>query len=436
MNMVTFFKSRITVSISIVLCLVLILLSVMVFVGDRYLETALKPYREHSLAKQRRSEILVHAPKLPDLHSLKKATSISPLDAVAHYELGKGFHRLLVSGEIIKPELIKQAFDQAQTAYRHAIFSNQAFARAYFWRGMLHLWAVDGGLDGLSISGRQEHEQLALASLKAAVILRPKDPQICFETAAFYWRQNRLNEAEKYFGQSLEHSLQYLEPIISLIMESDADIDLLDRIIPQDGEYLSATSKALFKMDHIKQSYRYWEEAKRVANQDYIASETVMGVIQNDGFESPLGRSFNDWRVFDIKGVSAEISDAGPASGKHALTVNFDRAPINYFHVTQAVPVSSLASYRLSAMVKSQNLGEKERIGIEVVTKGGLADGKYLCGDAISSAPEWTDLSCRFTVPYGSWKAEVRLRRFAEDKAEGSGQIAFDEVRLIEVAGK
>ena len=372
---------------------------------------------------------------LPDLASLTAATRWEPTDAETWYALAKAYHRLLGEKRLEGADLQGTAFARAEMSYRQAIRRNPAFASAYFWRAMLCRWALDGGLPGLSAERRADEERLAEESFKAALRLAPRDATFQYEAGVFWWRAGRIDRAAAAFADSLAAGSQRLGDVAEILVHADGGVDRLLAITPDRADDRRALSRALLDHGLVDAAYGQWRRARELAGAEPRNEGPGVGVVADGGFEREIGESFHDWEVAPVAGVTVTRDSGAASEGARWLAVRFDRARADYYHVRQVVPVVTLARYRVSAAMRASGLAAGDRVGVEALAGDGASAGAVLCeaGAPASEGAEWTSRACEFQVPFGVWKVTIRLRRYAPERAEGSGTIGFDDVGLTEI---
>lgn len=154
------------------------------------------------------------------------------------------------------------------------------------------------------------------------------------------------------------------------------------------------------------------------------------GIHDGDFQEEPLNMGFG-WRLSRSPQVSVKRTSETSYEGSHSLNVHFNgTGNVNFYHVSQIVPVQPGTSYVLRFAEKSRNLTTDQGVFLEVI--GYQCKGLHAATEPISGTTRWTAEELHFSVPEGCHAVAVRVRRKESLMFDNkiAGDYWLDAVRL------
>lgn len=193
-----------------------------------------------------------------------------------------------------------------------------------------------------------------------------------------------------------------------------------------------ATAKIIAQGLHDKGLYR---QALEFAKQTGIDSEAEQESISNGGFESGWGKpedTLFGWRVARTEGRVDISSDSSVKfQGDRSMKINFRQYDKReYYNVTQIVTTQPGARYRLSFMVRTENLKSG---GTPLVQVSNIADGTILAATEPfpSGTADWQQYSVEFVAPEGAQGVGIRTARgFCGEQCPIIGVMWYDGFKL------
>lgn len=158
-------------------------------------------------------------------------------------------------------------------------------------------------------------------------------------------------------------------------------------------------------------------------------------VFDGDFEGDPVGGGFG-WILREPAGARVGIRGAPAAAhGARGLAIEFTGGNPDFAHVSQVVPVAGGRRYRLSALVRSEDLTSLAgpRLGVRPhAACAGLVPAE---GPELRGTRPWGPVSLEFTTPPGCRAVVVLVRRPATARLDRDlrGRLYVDDVRLADL---
>jgi hypothetical protein len=311
-----------------------------------------------------------------------------------------------------------------------------------------------------------EQPDNAELAFKRAVELAPTYTFPHWQFGNFYLRQNRSDEAFAELRKTTERSLVYREQVFSLAWDYfDKDAQRVEDLAADTPDVRA--SLALFyaargsadnalriwntldeaqKATHLDTSQRIarglfekqrYREALAFAVQSGIDSESQVETVTNGGFEKFVGApddTLFGWRIIRGDAKLDILPDSSVKSeGTRSLRVSFKGYTKPEMHnVVQFVAVQPGARYRLSFMVRTDNLRSGGPPFVQVISgpdnRGIAASEPFVSGSA-----DWLPVSFDFTAPENFDGIHIRTGRVYCEECPITGTIWYDDFRLTKL---
>ncbi len=193
-----------------------------------------------------------------------------------------------------------------------------------------------------------------------------------------------------------------------------------------------ATAKVIAQGLHDKRRFR---QAIEFARQTGIDPEAQQEKITNGGFESALGKpedTLFGWRVMRTDSrVDVSTDPSVKREGNRSLKINFrgyDKR--DFANVTQIVAVQPSARYRLSFMLRTENLKSGGPPFLEVLN---TADDSVIAATQpfATGTSDWQQINLEFTVPDNAEGISLRtVRAYCGEECPLLGIIWYDDFKL------
>jgi hypothetical protein len=312
-----------------------------------------------------------------------------------------------------------------------------------------------------------EEPEKAEMALKRAVELAPTYTFPHWQFGNFYLRQNRSEEAFAELRKTTERSVVYREQVFSLAWDYfDKDpqkVEALAADTPDVRSTLALFYAARGSADNAlriwntltdEQKPNYIDTAKRIARglfekqrfreslefsrQTGIDPEAQFETVTNGGFEKFIGPpddTLFGWRIYRTDAKIDALPDATVKSeGTRSLRVTFKGySKVDLHNVVQSIAVQPGARYRLSFMLRTDNLRSGGPPVLQIISgkenKGIAASEPFEAGSA-----DWKLMTVDFTVPEDFDSVLIRTGRVScGDECPISGTIWYDDFRLIKL---
>jgi hypothetical protein len=312
-----------------------------------------------------------------------------------------------------------------------------------------------------------EEPQKAEMAFKRSVELAPTYTFPHWQFGNFYLRQNRSEEAFAELRKTTERSVVYREQVFSLAWDYfDKDpqkVEALAADTPDVRSTLALFYAARGSADNAlriwntltdEQKPNYLDTAKRIARglfekqrfreslefsrQTGIDPDAQFETVTNGGFEKFIGPpddTLFGWRIYrsDPK-IDALPDSTVKSEGTRSLRVTFKGySKVDLHNVVQSIAVQPGARYRLSFMLRTDNLRSGGPPVLQIISgkenKGIAASEPFEAGSA-----DWKMVTVEFTAPEDFDSVLIRTGRVAcGDECPISGTIWYDDFRLIKL---
>ncbi len=197
-----------------------------------------------------------------------------------------------------------------------------------------------------------------------------------------------------------------------------------------------AAAKIIAQGLHDKLLFR---QALEFAKQTGIDSEAEQESISNGGFETGWGKpddTLFGWRVVRTDGRVDIASDtAVKFQGDRSMKINFRQYDKReYYNVYQTVTVQPGARYRLSFMLRTENLKSG---GTPFVQVWNIPDGAILGATEpfATGTADWQQYSVEFTAPEGAQGVSIRTARaYCGEQCPLVGVMWYDGFKLERIS--
>jgi hypothetical protein len=309
-----------------------------------------------------------------------------------------------------------------------------------------------------------EQPDKAEAALRRAVELAPTYTFPHWQFGNFYLRQNRSDEAFAELRKTTERSIVYREQVFSLAWDYfDKDPQKVEALAADTPDVRSTLALFYAARGSADNALRVWntlsddqkpnyiDTAKRIARalfekqrfreslefsrQTGIDPEAQFETVTNGGFEKFIGppdETLFGWRVYRTDPKIDVLPDASVKSeGTRSLRVTFrGYSKVDLHNVVQSIAVQPGARYRLSFMLRTDNLRSGGPPVLQIISglenKGIAASTPFESGSA-----DWKQLAVEFTVPQDFDSVLIRTGRIAcAEECPITGTIWYDDFRL------
>ncbi|MCF8052727.1 MAG: carbohydrate binding domain-containing protein [Desulfobacterales bacterium] len=157
-------------------------------------------------------------------------------------------------------------------------------------------------------------------------------------------------------------------------------------------------------------SFLVGQKRIRAAVQVRAGYTGLADAMTNPGFEAPISQHIFGWRARSGDGWDVRRERFSAREGNYALRVDFAGTEnLNFYHVSQCVPVVPGKTYALSFWWKSRRLTTDQRPVVEVYGLDGQTDRWRT--DMAAADADWVRQELAFTPSAGCHAVAVRLRR-------------------------
>ncbi len=309
-----------------------------------------------------------------------------------------------------------------------------------------------------------ERPDEAEQAFKRAIELAPTYTFPQWQIGNFYLRQDRADEAFRHLTRTTEKSHIYREQVFALAWDyfdkDPAKVEQLAANTPdvriglahfyaQRGAAADALRvwnsvpaedrarypQILKNITEYVYTKRYFRQTIDLARQSEIDPDAKEETITNGGFEKFIGEpesTYFGWRV-NSNETKLEITTDTKAKteGQRSLKLSFRAYPrADLYNVTQLIAVEPGGRYRLSFMVRVENLRTGGEPLLEVVDAKNdvslVRSQRYPLG-----SHDWQQLTLEFVVPENSDGVTVRTtRESCGENCPITGIIWYDDFKL------
>ncbi|MEO6334042.1 MAG: carbohydrate binding domain-containing protein [Pyrinomonadaceae bacterium] len=309
-----------------------------------------------------------------------------------------------------------------------------------------------------------ERPDKAEMALSRAVELAPTYTFPHWQFGNFYLRQNRSEEAFAELRKTTERSIVYREQVFSLAWDYfDKDPQKVEALAADTPDVRSTLALFYAARGSADNALRIWnsltddqkpnytDTAKRIARglfekqrfreslefsrQTGIDPDAQFETVTNGGFEKFIGPpddTLFGWRVYRNEAKVDVLPDASVKSeGTRSLRVTFrGYSKVDLHNVVQSIAVQPGAQYRLSFMLRTDNLRSGGPPVLQIISgienKGIAASQPFESGSA-----DWKQVIVEFTAPQDFDSVLIRTGRVScAEECPISGTIWYDDFRL------
>ncbi|PYS98586.1 MAG: hypothetical protein DMF63_15430 [Acidobacteria bacterium] len=312
-----------------------------------------------------------------------------------------------------------------------------------------------------------EQPEKAERALARAVELAPNYTFPHWQFGNFYLRQNRSDEAFAELRKTTERSIVYREQVFSLAWDYfDKDPQKVEALAVDTPDVKSTLALFYAARGSADNALRIWntltedqkpnylDTAKRIARglfekqryreslefarQTGIDRDAQFESVTNGGFETFVGApddTLFGWRVFRTDPKIDVLPDSNVKSeGSRSLRIAFKGyTKVDLHNVVQSVAVQPGARYRLTFMVRTDNLRSGGPPVLQIISgienKGIASSDPFEAGSA-----DWKQMTVDFTAPSDFDGVLIRTGRVAcGEDCPISGTIWYDDFRLTKL---
>lgn len=312
-------------------------------------------------------------------------------------------------------------------------------------------------------SGELEKAQEAYA---AAVVHYPASAEVAWQYGNFLLRQGDFANAFANISRAVKIDHTLATAAISTCWRANPDIELiLDRALPElrpvylDAMQFLTNERAanaalavwkrliqiggklelsesfalidvLVEQDRIEEARRIWQASlvqAGVAESSYFDGS----VIWDGGFEGNFIDGGFGWRKIDSPEIRFDFDEEIKHSGNRSLRVTFDgRENLNFYHLSQRVPVDPQTTYELSAYLRTEEITTNNGLRLAVSDPRGLMAGDMT--PQLTGTQPWTNVKLSFTTDAETHVVTVTLIRIRSEKFDNklAGTVWIDDVSL------
>ncbi len=322
----------------------------------------------------------------------------------------------------------------------------------------------------------------AEASLLVAVNLNPGSGQYRWRLANLLLRQGNLDEAFEEIATAVDLEPQLVEPAVVLLLKSGVASDRVEGLLPEDRiaslrlmrTMLSLLNRPgsvpavgagydsllntlwprlladpdpvtvvegrayvdrLLRSGHLPKARQAWLDLTRVNGAFDADFGEGSNLVWNGNFGSePLGTPLG-WRIDRSATFAAERALGQGRGNSSALKIEFlGTENLSFSHVSQQLILEPEAAYRLTAVLRSEELTTDQGVFIEVYSRD--PNGRLVSTEPVLGSTDWTLFEAEFTMPEGSGLAMIRLRRLSSQQIDNRlrGKVFLDSVKIEQVS--
>lgn len=405
-----------------------------------------------------RSRAMLAAQPERGVAGLERAVEIAPEAPEHHFLLGMAYRDLPGTGDPMS----------ARSQLRSAVRSNP-----YAWRYWLELSRMQELMGDIDMAER---------SLRVAVRLNPISGTYRWRLANLLLRRGSAAEAVAEVAEAVRLEPQLAEPAVTLLLKFGVEDDVIRGLLPQDRSALlrllqTMVSQAkqsssdpvvvsaegadllddlwdrlradpdpisvdegrpyvdlLFVSGDYQKALQAWIDLASVNERTDLDFERGKNRVWNGAFEletmgSPLG-----WRIGRNGPFESRRSTGEGFDGTAALEVEFlGTENLAFGEVSQELLLQPGETYRLTLKLRSEDLSTDQGVFVEVLARG--PSGLLAITEPVLGTRDWVATETEFTVPAGSGRAMIRLRRRQSQQIDNRlrGKVWLDSVKIEQV---
>ncbi|MFN7946773.1 MAG: carbohydrate binding domain-containing protein [Blastocatellia bacterium] len=309
----------------------------------------------------------------------------------------------------------------------------------------------------------------AQRSLEQAVRLAPRHFEPHWTLGNFLLRAGKREPACAAFRAAVTSRPEAFPLIFDSLWEAwQGDLPALIHALDLPPAARSQMAVALAHRRQLTQALAVWQESDQTQDISRLMTSTLLdggfysaafevwrktpglslpvldngSLLSNGGFDQEIALGskapFLTWQINPYEGVNAVLDEQQPHSGRYSLRIGFGTKDSGEFEFArQNVPVSPATSYRVSFVVRSQELKSFSPPLIEVTDMAG-AEKLGSAAPTESDIREWRESAIDFTTKPNTEAVAVRIFRRAcpESPCPLTGRFWIDSVRLIKALPK
>ncbi|MDQ3180660.1 MAG: carbohydrate binding domain-containing protein, partial [Acidobacteriota bacterium] len=311
-----------------------------------------------------------------------------------------------------------------------------------------------------------ENYEAAEKAFQKAVELAPNYTFPHWQFGNFYLRRNRTEEAFAELKKAAENNAIYREQVFSIAWNYfDKEAARLEQIAgdspvvradlakfygikeqPEDSlrvwntlseEEKKANAAGANIIARVIYDKRFYREAIEFIRQIGIEPEAKAEMIQNAGFEKPIGEAgdtYFGWKVAPIEKMEVKLDPTRKHEGNRSLRVSFNGyADAALYNIYQTITVEPLAQYRLSFWLRTENLKSGGTPTLEIYN---AADNKNIATGAAFPAGtnDWQQVKIEFAAPKDAEAVVIRTTRaFCGNECPIVGTFWYDDFKLEKI---
>ncbi|HEV7645636.1 MAG TPA: hypothetical protein VGO50_16985 [Pyrinomonadaceae bacterium] len=300
-------------------------------------------------------------------------------------------------------------------------------------------------------------------ALKRSIELAPTYSYPRWQLGNFYLRQGRSDEAFVELKMAAENNVIYREQVFFTVWEFFGhDKVQLEKIVGNSAEVRAYLARFYATHDQPDDCLRAWNTLSPEEKEDNKPLALVMmqglyerkyfraalifarelgkdapdgvGMIQNGGFELPMGQMSEvafGWQIADKDRIEIRPDSDKKHEGSQGLRIKFDayNEP-TLVNVGQIVPVEPGARYSLTFWVRTENL---RSAGPPMVQIDGVNEARTFGASAPfpTGTNDWQQMKIDFTAPVDGDGVFIRtLRLYCGNNCPIVGTIWYDDFNL------
>ncbi|MGB5658462.1 MAG: hypothetical protein WBO54_03195, partial [Thermoanaerobaculia bacterium] len=319
----------------------------------------------------------------------------------------------------------------------------------------------------------------AEGSLRIAVRLNPSSGVYRWRLANLLLRQGSVDEAVAEVAEAVRLEPQLAEPAFALLLKSGVAEGVIQEMLPADRSALLrllrtmiALSKQrasvpvmasaegadlmahvwgrlstepepvtvdegrpyiefLFSSGEYQKSLQAWTELAGVNGLADVDFEQGKNRVWNGAFELELMGSPFGWRIGRDDAFAVSRPPDGGINGTAALEIEFLGAEnLDFAEVSQELILQPGETFRLTLKMRVEDLSTDQGVFVEVLARD--PSGLLARTEPVLGTRDWVPAEAEFTVPEGSGRAMIRLRRRQSQQIDNRirGKAWLDSVKI------
>jgi len=309
-------------------------------------------------------------------------------------------------------------FDQAETAFKHAIELAPHYTYPHWQAGNFYL--------------RQDRSEEAFAAFRKTTENNLPYREQVFSLAWEYFEKD-ASKVEQFAGDSAD-TRSYLALFFATKRAPMDSLRIWNTLSDEQKQANMHIAKVVAQSLYERRSFRSALEFSRQVGIDPLAQPEA---ITNSGFETSIavkGESYFGWNIEEQDKVKVEFDSNQKREGLRGLKVSFNGyAKGDLFTLWQSVVIQPRTNYRLSFWVRTDNLKSGGPPAINVLNG---ADAKLI---AVSKAfptgtNDWQEITLDFATPEGAEGIIISTgRSYCGENCPIIGTFWYDDFKLSKI---